>query len=282
MANFNKLFALGGVLAAGIALKNNFFFGTDEYSAEFSTLPEDFDGFKILQLSDLHGKIFGRNNNSLVDKIVKISPDIIVLTGDMISRSGNADSFLQLARRLSVKFKVFYTIGNHELDIDETYLAKVFAILRSFGITILNNEKILLRNGNSQVALYGMWYASHFYKDDTGDYSRHTEFDLGEMKRLLGERNSDEFSILLAHNPLSFPIYAKWGADLTFSGHIHGGVVALPVLGGLLSPGRNFFPRYFRGIYKKFGKTLITSRGIGGIRFNVPPTITVAVLKCTK
>jgi predicted MPP superfamily phosphohydrolase len=102
------------------------------------------------------------------------------------------------------------------------------------------------------------------------------------MKRLLDAFDTGRYGILLTHNPLCFPVYARWGADLTLSGHVHGGMIRLPILGGLLSPEREFFPKYSAGIYGEDDKKLLVSRGLGsgvfGARiFNIPeiPVITL-------
>lgn len=95
------------------------------------------------------------------------------------------------------------------------------------------------------------------------------------------------YNILLAHNPNYFPVYARWGADLTFSGHIHGGMIRLPFVGGLLSPETLLFPKYDGGSYQIEDKTMILSRGLGrgsmGLRlFNSPEIVTVTLARKEK
>lgn len=87
------------------------------------------------------------------------------------------------------------------------------------------------------------------------------------------------FHILIAHNPDYFEEYAKWGADLTVSGHVHGGMLILPKLGGLLSPMIKIFPKYYKGIYQKNEQFMLVSSGLGNhtikIRLNNRPDIAV-------
>ena len=87
--------------------------------------------------------------------------------------------------------------------------------------------------------------------------------DDGYVKSELGDKNEDRYTVLLAHNPDYFKKYSKWGADLTLSGHLHGGLVRFPLLGGMASPGVRFFPKYSGGVYRKNIRHLIVSRGLG-------------------
>ena len=108
------------------------------------------------------------------------------------------------------------------------------------------------------------------------DYVLETE----EITEALGVcEESDAFQILLAHNPVYFKQYAAWGADLTLSGHLHGGIIRLPLIGGVITPQAKLFPRYHAGKYQIGKKTLIVSRGLGThtipIRFNNKPELSV-------
>jgi hypothetical protein len=93
----------------------------------------------------------------------------------------------------------------------------------------------------------------------------------------------EEFSILIAHNPDYFDDYARWGADLTLSGHIHGGLVRLPFLGGVLSPKLKLFPKYDYGYFETGGKRMIITGGLGAhnpkIRINNPPELVIVTMK---
>ena len=94
------------------------------------------------------------------------------------------------------------------------------------------------------------------------------------LEGLLPEGRQDCFQILLAHNPDYFPAYAAWGADLVLSGHLHGGVIRLPLLGGVISPRLHLFPHYDGGKFTCGNSTMIVSRGLGmhtiPFRFNNP------------
>ena len=274
-------FSKVAILAAwSFVLVENYTIEVDKFTVESKKIPKAFDGFKILQLSDFHSKRFGFGNAYLIHKIDELSPDIIIMTGDMVSREDmSLKTFYRLAQAIGNRYEVYYTVGNHELDINDDELAKMFRTLRHYGIHILNNEKVPLVRDDAEINLYGMWYGLHYYKNANGNYHKHLDFDSAEMLRLLGKNSTDTYSILMTHNPLDFRIYADWGADLTFSGHVHGGVIRLGRFGGLFSPGRLFFPEFYEGEYLIGDSKLIVSRGIGGFRLFNRPAIVLATLK---
>lgn len=276
----NTLIAAAAASAAGFVLYENYTLETERFVVSSPRIPGEFDGFRILQLSDFHCKSFGGKNQYLYRKIDEIAPDMIVMTGDMVSREAQSlDPFLRLCKYLGRRYSVYYTIGNHELDLSDRTLEAMFAALRGYGITILSNERAAISRGGASINLYGMWYSLHYYKNKYNNYRKHLKFDQAEMIRLMGNCDASRYSILLAHNPLDFEVYSHWGADLTFSGHIHGGVIRLGRYGGLLSPGRRLFPEYFAGEYQNKNGTLLVSRGLGGPRLLNRPHLLVATLK---
>lgn len=282
MGSVKKLIGTGAVLAlaaAGCGYLLSREFDLKKYTVSSEKIPVDFDGMKILQLSDFHNRDFGKKSGELLRIIDNAAPDIIVFTGDMADRKRRGfGNFLSLCKTLCEKYQVFYTLGNHELYYSDEELSGLFSEMKKIGAHILNNEKIKLVRGNSSIDLYGMWCGLHFYKDQKLGHLRRQEFTLDELNRLLGSCNSQRFSILLAHNPLYFPVYAEWGADLIFAGHVHGGLVELPKIGGVFSPERKFFPQYYGGKYSSKGSEMIVSRGLGGMRM-LKAEITLTTLK---
>jgi len=248
------------------------------YCVESPKIPDAFHGYKILQLSDLHSKSFGENNRKLLEIVRHAAPDIIVITGDMVNRSDSYfDGFYKLAKALALQYKVYYIVGNHEQRLSARNLKILFAKLTELGVTVLNNEKITLTKGKDTVHLYGLWCDLGYYKID--EAAKKHYYNKSMVENSLGVCD-DGYNILLAHNPLLFSAYANWGADLTLSGHVHGGTVRLPLVGGLLSPERKFFPKYSAGEYRYKGKKLIVSRGLGDLRIGNPPEIPVITLCC--
>lgn len=155
--------------------------------------------------------------------------------------------------------------------------------LEAIGVRVLDNERVALEREGEMISLYGMWYDIQFYRDakrvDTLGYT----FQTSNMEALLGKSDPNQFNLLLTHNPFYFETYEAWGADLTLSGHVHGGLVRIPFVGGVFSPERTFFPKYDGGLYGEKDKFLIVNRGLGNsnrmFRFWNCPDLTVVVLK---
>jgi predicted MPP superfamily phosphohydrolase len=254
------------------------------YTISSDKIPGPFNGFKILQLSDLHSKNFGTDNYKLIKKINNEKPDIIVMTGDMVSRNDTKyDTFINLAKQLCKSYDTYYIVGNHEQSISEDKLKALLDKLIEIGVRVLDNEKVTITKGRDSINLYGLWLDLRYYKDVNNNYSKGVALRTEQIETILGNINSNSYNVLLTHNPLYFDTYSKWGADLTFSGHVHGGMIRLPLIGGLLSPERKFFPKYDAGKYKVNGKELIVNRGLGigklGFRLFNRPEISVITLK---
>ena len=108
------------------------------------------------------------------------------------------------------------------------------------------------------IRIYGLDMEKSYYKR----FSQ-TPMDEGYVESKLGKADNSYFNILLAHNPMYFPEYAKWKPDLVFSGHVHGGLVRLPFLGGVIAPNLHLFPKYDGGKFNEDDSTMILSRGLG-------------------
>lgn len=258
-----------------IVIENNTF-SLNKKELTFKDLPDNFDGYKILHLSDLHGKEYGDKNKRLIKSIKKSNPDIIVMTGDMISsRDKDFEVLSNLVKEIK-ELPIYYITGNHEQYLSSKKLNSLKNELKNFGVVVLDNEKVKLKKGNENINLYGLIYPNHFYR--SGNY-----LDKEDIDELLGPIEN-EFSILLSHNPFHFEGQANWGADLILSGHVHGGMIRVPIIGGLLSPEYKFFPKYYEGVYEKNNKKMFVSRGMGigevGFRvFNRPEIILITLKK---
>ncbi len=250
---------------------------SEVYSDE---IPDAFNNYKILQLSDLHSKEFGENNANLILKINEADPDIIVMTGDMVNaKDTDYTIFYNLVESISQSYKMFFITGNHEQDIPNEKRKELFDYLEKHDVIVLNNEMVQLTKGNDIINLYGLWYNSKYYfSDGTNESILKEEI----ISKLIGEADKSEYNILLTHNPKHFEEYSKWGADLVFSGHVHGGMVRLPVVGALFSPERTFFPEYSEGIYEYENAKMVVSRGAGigtkGFRLFNKPEINLITL----
>lgn len=271
------------IIAAVRIYYGNNFIEVSQYTVSSNEIPTSFKGFKILQLSDLHSKSFGDNNNRLVKKIISQNPDIVVMTGDMVNaKDTDFEVFISFAEQISKRFDVYYIVGNHEQNLNDNKKQILMGKLNEIGIKVLDNEKVAISRGQDSINLYGLWFNLRYYKDLSNEYTKDVFFGADQIQTILGNFDTDAYNILLTHNPLYADTYSDWGADLTLSGHIHGGMIRIPFVGGLLSPEREFFPKYDGGEYQINGKTLIVNRGLGngdfGIRVFNQPEISVIML----
>lgn len=245
-------------------------------------LPEVFDGYKIVQLSDLHSKSFGNNNEMLIDMIDKESPNIIVMTGDMVTANEKDFTvFYSLVKELTKKYRVYYVYGNHEGELSLKLKSEITAFLKENGVIVLDNDYISIEKNNEKINLYGLCYTQKYYSYKGGKKHIITE---NYIKNKLGTIDKNKYNILLTHNPLFFDAYSGYGFDLTLSGHVHGGLIRLPFIGGILSPERKFFPQYSAGVYEKGNSKLVVSRGLSrgtkGFRlFNRPDVVSITLKK---
>lgn len=234
----------------------------------FSTkIPKSFDGFRILQLSDLHNYNYGKRNKKLIKKINKTNPDIIVMTGDMVNAdSTNFDSFFNLATELSKKYTCYYIMGNHELRLTANKQLEIIVKLQALGIQVLNNSTTQIFKANDNIILYGLIQPLNTYKNNFKN-NNGVKYTLDNIKQYFPSVADEKFNILLTHSPFDFEVFANWGADLVLAGHVHGGSLRLPFIGGLLSPERSLFPKYSGGQYKINDSKMIVNRGLGDSTF---------------
>ena len=242
-------------------------------------LPEGFEGAKILHLSDLHHKTFGEMNGNLISSCEACKPDFIFFTGDVISRNESRDFFdakLFLFEKLCAVAPVYFVKGNHEQDniVNGEYICRH---LKKIGVTVLENESVMIERGGDKAVVTGFvpelscYHGEHGYKDLKPITRRYVSDMLPECRR-------DMFNILLSHDPFGFEAYEGWGADFIFSGHVHGGVIRLPLVGGLLSPERKFFPKYSKGTYFLNDAKMQVTSGLGKLRINNRSEIVLCTL----
>ncbi len=233
-----------------VLLLDNFWVRTQEYDLNYPDLPEAFDGLRILHLSDLHGRAI--LNTQLLEAAKKAEPDLILITGDLVDGEGQLQHLKPLLNGLTALGPVYYVTGNHEWALEDTegYLRE----LEGLGIGLLRNRFVLWERKGDRLLLAGL--------EDPNAYA-----DMKTPEELAAEVEAagGDFSLLLAHRPEFFPDYAALGFRLVFSGHVHGGMVRLPFLGGLLAPGHVLFPKYDGGLYVEGSSCMVLSRGLAGV-----------------
>lgn len=248
------------------------------YSISSDKLPKEFDGISFAVLADLHNNSFGKGNKKLLDCINQIAPQFLLIAGDMtVSEEGNDYTVpYSLLSELAGTCPIYYGYGNHEQRLmpggekQDLQFMVYKRELEKLGVHFLENEQTRITLGNSPskgkevplgkefVQLTGLLLPPEFFKK-IGRPRMTTEY----LQNLVGIPDNGCYNILIAHNPMYFKNYAEWGADLTLSGHVHGGIVRLPFLGGVLSPQFTFFPRYDAGKFEIQGRTMLVSRGLG-------------------
>ncbi|MBE7106046.1 metallophosphoesterase [Bacillus cereus] len=237
-------------------LQNNLISIT-EVKITSSKIPSSFKGYKILQISDLHNKKFGDNQDVLIQKVKSINPDIIAITGDLIdSKSYDAEISMQVIRELVKEYPVYFVTGNHE-----KWSGKYNSLekeLKKQHVTVLRNEHVIIQKGGHEINLLGI--------DDpefnTGDIDEGSIVKDAIVKAKI-ETQPDRYNVLLSHRPEFLEEYADEKVDLVLSGHAHGGQVRLPFIGGLVAPNQGILPKYTAGLYEKQNTSMIVSRGLG-------------------
>lgn len=254
---------------------------------------------KILFLSDLHDRTYGKDNVTLLESIRSQSPDLILIGGDMLVGKENAscDNALALIRELPKICPIICANGNHEQrlkDDPETYgdvYEKYKKALEGCGVHFLENESIRVELGTSDLAIYGLELPSASYKKfkktpltsrEISEYLGISENREGSYRINAGKQEKKCYKILLAHNPAYMDAYLDWGADMVLSGHLHGGLVRVPGLGGIVTPQGFLFPKYSGEMTQEGNQTVIVSRGLGthtlNIRlFNTPELIALSL-----
>lgn len=221
------------------------------YEVASQKLPESFDGFKIVQLSDLHGAEFGEDGMELVDKVGSLEPDMIALTGDFVTDEGDLAAVKKLAGRLTELCPVYFVSGNHEFG--SGLAIKVRNILERAGVKYLSNEYLTISRGEDEILLGGV--------EDPLAYADMLSPD--ELAQKMNDAAPDAFKILLGHRNYWMTEYPELPVDLIFCGHAHGGLIRIPGVGGLIGTDRRLFPDFDAGEYNNGRYTLIVSRGLG-------------------
>lgn len=221
------------------------------YEVASQKLPESFDGFKIVQLSDLHGAEFGEDGMGLVEKVKELEPDIIALTGDFVTDEGDLAAVEKLAARLVKLCPVYFISGNHEFG--SGLAVKVRNILERAGVKYLSNEYLTISRGEDGILLGGV--------EDPLAYADMLSPD--ELAQKMNDAAPDAFKILLGHRNYWMTEYPELPVDLIFCGHAHGGLIRIPGVGGLIGTDRRLFPDFDAGEYNNGRYTLIVSRGLG-------------------
>jgi predicted MPP superfamily phosphohydrolase len=253
--------------------------GITKYEYTNSKLPEGFDRYRILQISDLHNKDY---KGRLLEKIEDIDPDIIVITGDLIDRRNTRiDIATEFVKQIVTIAPVYYVSGNHE-QLSGKY-NELKEKLEKLDVQIIDNSYKTLNKRGEEIGLMGIADPAIIQNEGTYLWDDSSEYIKSNINKLF-ENIDTNFNILLSHRPEQFSIYKDMNVDLVFSGHAHGGQVRIPFVGGLVAPNQGLFPRYTQGIYSEKSTSMVVSRGLGNsifpLRvFNPPELVVVTLIK---
>lgn len=221
---------------------------------------------KIIFLCDLHNNRYGKNNEKLLAAVKEQKPDLILIGGDMLV--GKPETSTKVAEDFVRKLKeicpVYYANGNHEQRM-KIYPEKFGTKYQEYknaveqsGVQFLENEHLDLILDTCQVQIHGLEIPREGYKK-----FRKTVVSLEQIEERIGKADASKYQILLAHNPIYADTYLEWGADLVLSGHLHGGIVRIPGLGGVITPQFRLFPKYSGELTIQDGKYVVVSKGLG-------------------
>ena len=263
------------------------------YKYKSDKIPSEFDGFRIIQLSDMHNCVYGKEADDLLEKVKTNKPDIIVITGDSFdSRRRQYFDSLDIIKKLVSIAPVYYVTGNHEElspDLREIFLPQI----KEFGVNILDCETIEIKRGTASIYINGIGdFTSFAIKMGLLEKALDKNLDCDEINAMkdafrekltsFSSEKPDGFNILLSHRPEMNEAYSENNFDLVFCGHAHGGQFRIPPIGAIYSPGQGFLPKYSEGTHLFEKTTMIVSRGLGNssfpLRINNRPEIVICEL----
>lgn len=266
------LLVLTALLAAGFLLWGNCSLQTAETALVSPALPPAFDGLRIVELADLHGRVFGRGSRRLLAAVRRAEPDLICIDGDLFDEHTDLAMLPPLLRGLCAIAPVYYVTGNHEWRVPG--LRGILAQMRACGVTVLQDDWRVLRRGEDALVLAGT-------DDPCGPAERKTPAEL--IADIRAEAGEAAFLLLLTHRNDQLPQWSALGVQAVLAGHCHGGVVRLPFVGGLFGTDRRLFPAWDAGLYRQGETALYVSRGLGytNVHFRLfnRPEVAVIVLR---
>ncbi|MGO5164196.1 metallophosphoesterase [Fusicatenibacter saccharivorans] len=284
-----KVFLLFGIVVLLIAvgmIKNNFY--QSEYSLSSISYEVKADkiqkSIRLVQITDLHNSIFGDNNQNLLDLVAEQAPDLILITGDLLnSDESETDIATNLISGLGSIAPVYVSLGNHEVEYQQNYGIDITQLYEDTGAVVLDRQYQDFEVNGQKVRLGGIY---GYYLPEK--YLETNEANPEECAFLSDFQNTDLYTILMCHMPVCWMIndgLDEWDVDCVLAGHVHGGQVILPLIGGVYAPDMGWFPGKLQGLYSSEdgSSTMVLSTGLGNTesvpRFNnIPEVVTVDIL----
>lgn len=242
------------------------------------------NAIRIAHLTDLHNSEFGEKNQNLIDLVAEQSPDLILITGDLLnSDEPQTDIATDLIKKLSGIAPVYISLGNHELEYEENYGTDIVHTYEEAGAMVMDRQYEDITVKGQQIRLGGIYGYCLPEK-----YLESGEADEEECAFLSDFQDTDLYTILMCHMPVSWLLsdgLDEWDVDCVFSGHVHGGQVILPFIGSVYGPDFGWFPGKLWGVYDSAegNKKLILSKGLGNTEWiprwnNIPEVVVTDIL----
>ena len=239
-------------------------------------LPVKFNGFKIVQISDLHAGSFDSHKpfTNTVNIVNSLKPDMIVITGDFVNfKPSELEEFIPDFKKLSAPFGVYGCLGNHDHYMNSIKHQKLLEMLNSAGVRLLINENVPIQKDGETFYLAG---------SDSSSYKQY----YADFTKTLDGIYSEYPIILLCHDPTNWDrsIRGKTSVDLMLAGHTHGGQIGIDIFGEQYSPARLLYEQW-AGLYSDKDQYLYVNCGLGitgpPLRIGIPPEITLFTLHNT-
>ena len=274
------------LLLIGIIVERNLY--QSKYSLNYSSYQISSDKIntpvRILQLTDLHNNEFGENNQELIDRVASQSPDLILITGDLLnSDESRTDIATNLISSLCDIAPIYISLGNHEVEYQQQFGTDIIRLYEDAGAVVLDRQYQDFEVNGQKLRLGGIYGYCLPAK-----YLETNEADPEECAFLSDFQNTDLYTILMCHMPVCWMLndgLDEWDVDCVLAGHVHGGQVVLPLIGGVYAPDMGWFPGKLQGLYSSTdgSSTMVLSTGLGNTesvpRFNnVPEVVTVDIL----
>lgn len=242
------------LLVLGTGMISDYLLSTSEYTIEIDGLPKQFDGMRILHLSDLHGN----NEDTFFKDLETDKPDLIVCTGDMYDGVQNADQTTDYLRKLQKYAPVYFVSGNHEYYAGKWEEKK--ETLKAIGVHVLDNRVEEIERNGAVIELAGIEDPD---LDKNWSYQKRLEQYKSNLAQIPEAKHT---RIFLNHRADLFDELPADFANLVLSGHMHGGhwrIFGRGIFGPRNGDGREFMPKYTYGLYQRGNMIMIVSRGLG-------------------
>lgn len=256
---------------------------TTTYQYAHKKIPAQFEGFRIVHVSDLQSEYFGRKQKNLLRAVKNGNPDIIVFTGDLLDRNHtDFDASMTAIKGLSEIAPVYFIDGNHELALPAEDVQHFYDRLDAVGIRRIFDRAVVLGKDSGKIVLAGLSEETIceskvrggvLAEGQVSSRGKVSDTDIEPLviketlERILQNCRPEDFIMLLAHEPQFLETYAKGKADFIFAGHAHGGQIRLPLTKGLFAPGQGLFPKMTSGIHRRGETDMVISRGLGNSTF---------------